>query len=277
MKRQPRAAEPKVVVITGAAGGIGRALSIAFARQGALLELCDLDSEGLSATVLAARAAGSPRVEATSADVRDPRHVEAFARAVHARSPAADVLINNAGVALAASFLETELSDWKWLLDTNLLGTVHCVRAFVPSMLERRRGGHVLNIASASGFFNLQQLAAYGTTKYAIVGLSEALRAELSPHHIGVTALCPALVDSGIAERIRLGNAADPAQQRRKLRELLARRGVRPEAVARAALQALRTNPALLPVGSDAWALYLLKRCLPQVTWDILRTLATRR
>ncbi|HYO97713.1 MAG TPA: SDR family NAD(P)-dependent oxidoreductase [Polyangiaceae bacterium] len=276
MKRPPTG-NPKVVVVTGAAGGIGRALSVAFARQGALLELCDLDTEGLAATLLAARDAGSPRVEATTADVRDPQDVEAFARGVHARCRAADVLINNAGVALAGSFLETELSDWKWLLDTNLLGTVHCIRAFVPSMLERSCGGHVLNIASASGFFNLQQLAAYGTTKYAIIGLSEALRAELSPHHIGVTALCPAFVDSGIAERVRLAKGADPAQQRRKLRELFARRGVKPEAVARAALQALRTNPALLPVGSDAWGLYLLKRCLPQVTWDILRTLATRR
>jgi NAD(P)-dependent dehydrogenase (short-subunit alcohol dehydrogenase family) len=216
-------------------------------------------------------------VVATTADVRDPQAVQAFASGVHARSAAANVLINNAGVALAASFLETELSDWKWLLDTNLLGAVHCIQAFVPPMLAGGGGGHVLNIASASGFFNLPQLAAYGTTKYALIGLSEALRAELSPHHVGVTALCPAFVDSGITERIRLGNAREPAQQRRKLRELFSRRGVTPEAVVQAAMRALRTNPALLPVGRDAWALYVLKRCLPQVTWDILRTLATRR
>ena len=122
----------------------------------------------------------------------------AFASIVHREIGAADLLMNNAGVAVAVGFLHTELGDWDWVLGINVLGVVHGCHFFVPQMVERRGGGHVINVASAAGYVASEGLAAYSTTKFAVVGLSEALRNELRRYGIGVTAVCPGFVATRI-------------------------------------------------------------------------------
>ena len=132
-------AKGAVVLITGAAEGIGRATALAFAAHGARLWLVDVDEPGLERTAGEARGAGAGTT-ARRVDVSDAPAMDALAAEVHAEHGALDVLVNNAGVGLAGGFLDTELADWKWILDVNLWGVIHGCRAFVPRMKERGRG-----------------------------------------------------------------------------------------------------------------------------------------
>jgi NAD(P)-dependent dehydrogenase (short-subunit alcohol dehydrogenase family) len=187
----------KTALVTGAGSGIGRATALACARRGARMMICDLDERGLQATADDIAALGVA-VTAKRVDVADPEAMRAFAAAVHAEVEAVDLLINNAGVAIGGGFLHTSLEDWNWIVSINVMGVVHGCHFFVPAMVARARGGHVVNIASAAGYLANAALAAYSTTKFAVVGLSEALQDELAPHRISVTTICPGLINTPI-------------------------------------------------------------------------------
>jgi short-subunit dehydrogenase len=178
--------------------------------------------------------------------------------------------VNNAGVGVSAGFFDTELCDWEWLLRVNLGGTIHGVRAFGPLMRGRRRG-RIVNVASASGYCNLPALTAYGTTKYAVVGLSEALRAELLPSGVRVSVVCPGIVSTSILDRARIRGVPDVDAERRALQELYRRRGHAPETVARAIVGALKSGKAMVPVTPEAWLLYVMKRAMPAALPWLLR------
>src|SRR5215468_130228 len=187
----------KSVLVTGAGSGIGKATALACVRRGGRLSICDVDESGLEATAAEIRALGGS-VSARRVDVADREAMRAFADAVHAEVEAVDLLINNAGVAIGGGFLHTSLDDWSWITSINIMGVVHGCHYFVPAMVGRGRGGHVVNVASAAGYLASAVLAAYATTKFGVVGLSEALRDELVPYGIGVTAVCPGLVNTAI-------------------------------------------------------------------------------
>jgi NAD(P)-dependent dehydrogenase (short-subunit alcohol dehydrogenase family) len=188
----------------------------------------------------------------------------AFADAVHARAPAADVLVNNAGVACGGDFLDTSLDDWDWLLGVNLRGVVHGCHFFLPRMVERGAGGQVINVSSIFGIFAAPGTAAYVASKFAVLGFSQSLRVELAPHRIGVTAICPGMINTSIVEDGRIsGSVRERSQQ---IAAAFRSRGANPDIVARAILDAVRTNPAVQPVGRDAWALYAMVRVAPSVT-----------
>ncbi|HEX5065320.1 MAG TPA: SDR family NAD(P)-dependent oxidoreductase, partial [Myxococcota bacterium] len=198
----------RTALVTGAASGIGRESALAFARRGASLEICDLDAAGLEATAAAVRALGRGAVATHVVDVADAAQMEAFAKAVHARVPAVDILMNNAGVAMGGSFFDTSLADWRWILGINVMGVVHGCHYFVPAMLARGKGGHVVNVSSGAGYASNASLSAYSTTKFGVVGLSESLRQELAPHGIGVTCICPGIIDTPITRTAKLVGAA---------------------------------------------------------------------
>ncbi len=181
--------------------------------------------------------------------------------------------MNNAGVGLAAEFLDTELSDWDWIVSINLLGVVHGCNLFVPPMVERGAGGHVVNVASAAGYLASPVLAAYSTTKFAVLGLSEALREELRPHGIGVTAICPGLINTPITRSSRArGDAADP-ERRERIAKVYERRNYGPDRVARNILKAVHRNRTVAPISPEAWFGYGLKRLSPRLTgWVARRT-----
>lgn len=252
----------RVALVTGAASGIGRASALAFARRGADLALCDVDERGLAETAESARALGR-EVLAQRVDVADAGAMAGFAGAVHARWPAVDVLMNNAGVGLGASFLDTSLADWEWIRGVNELGVVHGCHFFVPAMVRAGGPRHVVNVASMAGYVPSVTLAAYTMTKYAVVGLSESLRMELAPHGIGVTAICPGIIDTPIVRNAPLRGAADVPGARERMAELYRRRGYGPERVAENVLRAIARNRAVAPVSPEAWTFWFLKRLSP--------------
>ena len=260
----------KLALITGAGSGIGRETALLCARRGANLAICDLNSAGLAETEAEARRLGSD-VLASTVDVSDREQMLAFAAAVHDRVDAVDLLVNNAGVGLGATFLETPLEDWEWIVPINLMGVVHGCHMFVPAMVERGRGGHVVNLSSAAGYFANPSLAAYSATKFAVRGLSEALRTELRPAGIGVSAVCPGLINTPITRNSRLRGGA--VGQRERIVRLYERRNYGPDRVAQRILDAVQRNRAVMPVSGEAWVMWWLSRFTPSLARGVARAI----
>jgi NAD(P)-dependent dehydrogenase (short-subunit alcohol dehydrogenase family) len=263
------------VLVTGAASGIGKETALACARRGAGLAICDMNEAGLAETAHQIRTLGRD-VIAQRVDVASADDMREFAAAVHAQVDAVDILMNNAGVGLGAGFLDTSLTDWEWIIGINLKGVIHGCHFFIPPMVARGQGGHVINVASAAAFVATEALAAYSTTKYAVFGLSEALRDELLRHHIGVTAVCPGIINTAITATSPLRGANDTPEVRRRMIEIYQRRNYGPERVARNILKAVQRNRAVAPISPEAWAMYYLKRLVPGLVAWVNRSSAER-
>ena len=261
--------DDKTVLVTGAASGIGRATALLFASRGARLFLCDKNQTGLEETASLAGVLGK-RVRIDRVDVSNRDAMRAYSELVQREVESIDVLVNNAGVGVAGTFLDTTLEDWDYILGINLLGVVHGCHFFVPAMVRRGAGGHVVNIASAAGFAAPGDMAAYAATKFGVVGFSEALRSELSEHRIGVSAVCPGMVNTPItaASRYRGERAL---RDREKVAEAFRKRNYGPEKVAEAIASAVVTNKGFVPVGPEAWVLYALKRVSPRLVARLMR------
>lgn len=255
--------------MTGAGKGIGRATALELATRGALVAGCDTDQPALEQTLSECGALGD-RTLGERLDVSDAASVQRFAERVERELGPCYCLVNNAGVGVAGGFFDTRDEDWEWLLRVNLGGAIHATRAFAPLMRSRGEG-RIVNVASASGFCNLPSLTAYGTTKYAVVGLSEALRAELLPFGVLVSVVCPGLVRTSILDAARIRGALDEDAKRRSLQKLYDERGVLPQTVARAIVGAAESGKPLVPVSTEAWLLYAMKRLAPSALPWLLR------
>jgi NAD(P)-dependent dehydrogenase (short-subunit alcohol dehydrogenase family) len=199
----------KVAVVTGGGSGIGRALALALAREGARVVVADVDEAAAAETVRLVATTGADGL-AVPVDVADRGQVESLADRVFDRYGATHVLCNNAGVVVHGALQSATWEDWQWVVGVNLWGVVHGLLAFVPRMIAGGEGGHVVNTASMAGLIASQGLGVYNTTKYAVVGLSETLAKDLRPHRIGVTVVCP----MGVATRIREAGRNRPAALR---------------------------------------------------------------
>lgn len=262
----------KIVVVTGAASGIGRATARAFTALGSRVHACDVDEAGLAALAAEGACVATRRVDVS---VRD--EVRALAEHVEGAEGRVDVLVNNAGVGLAGGILETTLDDWDWIVSINLWGVVHGCHFFAPGMAARKRG-HIVNISSVLGFVAAPGTVAYSTTKFGVLGLSEAIRAELADHGVGVTAVCPGIIDTRIIHTGRFRpRTRDPLTEKEKVVALWKKRSHPPEKVARAVVDAVEKNRAVVPVTPEAWALYYAKRAAPGLGAAVGRAVSRRR
>ena len=192
----------KTAVITGGASGIGRALTLRFAREGANVVVADVDAPGMEAVAAEARGFGVKAV-AVATDVSQLAQVQALALRAFESFGAVHVLCNNAGVAAWGGLESASHRDWQWVLGVNLWGVIHGIEAFVPRMIARGEPGHIVNTASMAGLVASKGLGVYNTSKYAVVGLSETLAKDLKPYRIGVSVLCPMGVETRIRESER--------------------------------------------------------------------------
>ncbi|WP_406459144.1 SDR family oxidoreductase [Streptomyces sp. NBC_00876] len=263
----------QLVLVTGAAGGIGRATAFAFAEAGARVVAVDRDAEGAGRTAELARLIGAPAAWAEAVDVSDEQAMEKLAEKVAAEYGIVDVLVNNAGIGLSGSFLETTSEDWKNVLDVNLWGVIHGCRLFGKQMADRGQGGHIVNTASAAAYQPSRALPAYSTSKAAVLMLSECLRAELAEKSIGVSAICPGIVNTNITATTRFAGA-DAAEEKRlqqRTSKLYGKRNYPPEKVAEAILRAVVRNQAVVPVTPESHAARFLSRLSPGVLRGVAR------
>ncbi|MEK8144102.1 SDR family NAD(P)-dependent oxidoreductase [Streptomyces sp. M10(2022)] len=208
---------------------------------------------------------GSPAAWGEAVDVSDEQSMEKLAVKVAAEYGIVDVLVNNAGIGLSGAFLDTTSEDWKSVLDVNLWGVIHGCRIFGKQMADRGQGGHIVNTASAAAYQPSRVLPAYSTSKAAVLMLSQCLRAELAEKSIGVSAICPGIVNTGITASARFAGADAAQEQRLRKRtgRLYGLRNYPPEKVAAAILKAVARNQAVVPVTPEARGSRLLSRISP--------------
>ncbi len=254
--------EGKTALVTGAASGIGKETALAFARRGADLFLCDLNEAGLKQTAHEIEALGR-RAVVRHVDVAQRDEVRAFADAVHGEVEAVDILMNNAGVGLGGGFLDTTLEDWDWIVGINLMGVIHGLHFFLPKMVARAEGGHVVNVSSAAGYVSSEAMPAYCTVKFGVLGLSESIAGECRPHGIGVTAVCPGLINTPIVQSSEMRGPAATPETRQRMADLYEWRGYGPDRVARNILKAIQRNRLVAPISPESWVFYYLKRLSP--------------
>lgn len=258
-------------LVTGAGGGIGRATALALAERGVVVHAVDID--GVAAKVTAeecdALAGGAT---GHTCDVADADAVDELAAGIVATSGAPHVLVNNAGVGMTGRFLDTAPADWEWILGVNLHGVINGCRAFGGPMVAAGRG-HVVNVSSGLAYTPTATEPAYGTSKAAVLHLSRCLRFDWAPAGVGVTAVCPGVIDTPIVEGTRFLGERTEAQP--KVERLFAR-GHAPALVARGIVGAIQRDTPVAPVGPEAWLGWGLARLLPLRAADRLAHLQRR-
>ncbi|MFI2618889.1 SDR family oxidoreductase [Streptomyces sp. NPDC018584] len=263
----------QLVLVTGAGSGIGRATAFAFAEAGARVVAVDRDAESAARTAEMSLLIGAPEAWGEAVDVSDEQAMEKLAEKVAREYGVVDVLVNNAGIGLSGSFLDTSTEDWRKVLDVNLWGVIHGCRLFGKQMAERGQGGHIVNTASAAAYQPSKALPAYSTSKAAVLMLSECLRAELAGQGIGVSAICPGFVNTNITATARFVgvDAAEEKRRQKRTSRLYGLRNYPPEKVADAILRAVVRNQAVAPVTPEARGAHLMSRFTPKALRAIAR------
>lgn len=259
----------RLVLVTGAASGIGRATAEAFAAEGARVLAADIDGDGADAT------ARTCHGHSYTVDVADRGAMEALSGHVHEEHGVLDILVNNAGVGVSGRFLDTPLADWDWILGINITGVVHGCHFFGEPMVARG-SGHVVNVSSALAYVPTADEPAYCATKAAVLSLSRSLRADWRPRGVGVTVVCPGVVDTAIPARTRF-RTGDAEAERREAVELFARRAYPPERVAAEIVRAVRRDRAVANPSPEARAAALLARLVPNRAGAVAARAADRR
>ena len=252
----------KVAVVTGAASGIGRATALAMAERGADLAVCDIDEAGLKETAESIEGMGR-RVTSARVDVAIAADVCKFADQAYSELGRVDILVNNAGIGVGGLFVDVPLEEWDTIIGINLKGVVHGCHVFLPRMIAAGHGGHVVNIASMAGYLPAPGMSAYCATKFGVLGLSESMRIELAEHQIGVTAICPGVINTPIVRTGRQYGALATDERREEGIRAFERRNYGPERVAQGILKAIQKNRGVAPVSPEAWAFYWVKRLFP--------------
>jgi NAD(P)-dependent dehydrogenase (short-subunit alcohol dehydrogenase family) len=247
----------KVVAITGAGSGIGRALAVRLARRGSLLALSDINEAGLDETVEQARQAGAREVRADRLDVADRTAFAEYAAGVADHFGRVNVAINNAGVALSGDFVDLEWPDIDWIVGINFWGVVHGSKFFLPHLIASGEG-HLVNVSSLFGLVSMPGQSMYNAAKYGIRGMSEAIREEMlvGKHPVGVTVVHPGGIKTAIARSARVSAKEDQAATAAYFDEKLAR--TTPEKAAEVIIRGVLRDQARVLVGLDAHLIHNL-------------------
>lgn len=248
------------VVITGAGSGLGRQLALDLAARGAAVWVTDLQEALAAQTKVECLKAGAPKARHSRCDVREAGDVQSLAGEVEKEWSGLDLVVNNAGVAVAGAFEEQTLENWRWIVEINLMGVVHGCHYFLP-LMKRAGTGHILNIASAAGLFSPPQLASYNATKAAVIALTETLSQEGRLTGIGASVACPTFFETGILANARLARPELQALGE----ECFKRSFSTASSVSRACLRAVERNQLYVLPSWDARILWAMKRFSPGV------------
>ena len=255
----------RVAVVTGAASGIGHALAVALVTRGNIVMLADIDQLGAAriAEDLESRYPG--QAGAVGVDVQDATAVTELVRSVKDQHGRIDMVFNNAGIAVGGAAEEHTLEHWNRAIDINLRGVVHGVHAAYPIMLEQGFG-HIINTASLAGLVPAPFHLAYATTKYAVVGLSLALRSEAAGHGVQVSVVCPGYVDTPLLDNVNAG--LPQINHGAQTRERAIRQQGRlypPDQLARDVLRGIARNQAVIVAPAAAHFAWRLARYAPSL------------
>jgi NAD(P)-dependent dehydrogenase (short-subunit alcohol dehydrogenase family) len=265
----------KVAVVTGGASGIGLAIAKTLARAGARIALLDLEERAIAPAEASVREVGGD-VVGIPADVSSRYSLDAAAQRVLENYGRIDILCNNAGVVVLGALAEASAEDWRWVMGVNLMGAVNGVAAFLPHI--RAQGvGHIVNTASTQGLSAAAGLGVYTASKYAVVAYSETLRMELAPEHIGVSVLCPGVVNTKILEAARNrpaelasgASAAPPSALLDALRPAVAH-GLDPARVGELVLRGIREDAPYIVTHADTRAAFSARASAIEAAYDAL-------
>lgn len=261
--------DDKVCVVTGAGSGIGRALALNLAGRGALLALSDVDDAGLATTVDLVGAAGGREVRSDHLDVADREAFASYAASVADHFGRVNVVVNNAGVALAGNLEDLEYPDMDWIIGVNFWGVVHGTKEFLPHLIASGEG-HLVNISSLFGLVSMPGQSMYNASKYAVRGMSEAVREEMliAGHPVGVTVVHPGGIKTAIARNARVSAREDKDKTVKLFDEKLAK--MTPERAAEIIVRGILHDRARVLVGLDAHAVHHLAKLTGSRYQDIV-------
>jgi NADP-dependent 3-hydroxy acid dehydrogenase YdfG len=266
----------KVVVITGAASGIGRALAVDVAGRGALVAISDIDETGLPETVELVKAAGAREVRSDRLDVADRAAFASYAAAAAEQFGRVNVVVNNAGVALTGDVEDLAYRDMEWIIGINFWGVVNGTKEFLPHLIASG-DGHVVNLSSLFGLLSVPGQSMYNASKYAVRGFTEALREEMLVlgHPVGVTAVHPGGIKTAIAHNGRYSEREDAEQSAALFDKRMAK--MPPERAAEIIVtKGILGNRARVLVGLDAHALHHFARLTGSRYQDVVARVAKR-
>lgn len=267
--------DDKVVVVTGAGSGIGRATALDVARRGAHVSVSDVNEVGLAETVDLLKEAGARSVRSDRLDVSKREEIQEYAAAVADQFGRVNVVVNNAGVSMTGDFAKMTYEEMEWIVDINFWGVVNGTKEFLPHLIASG-DGHVVNISSLFGLISMPGQTLYNSTKYAVRGFTEALREEMliGKHKVGVTAVHPGGIKTGIVRNGRVTQGDDLEALTRLFDKKLARTSA-DDAGAAIVKAVLRNQPRLL-IGADAHALHHIGKLLGARYQDLFAVAAKR-
>ena len=258
----------RTAVVTGAAGGIGRAIAVSLAARRCHLALADIDEAGLAQTRGLVESRGVD-VSQHLLDVADPNAVAAFPNAVAQRHDKVNLLFNNAGVAVGGTFEEVSESDFRWLFDINFWGVVRMTRAFLP-VLRQSDAARIVNVSSLFGLISPPGQTAYSASKFAVRGFSNALRYELEGSTVGVTVVHPGGVATSIAKNSRRPDGRSGAEVEAAIARIETMLRMPPERAGEIIVHGVAKGKARIVVGADARICSLIERLMPVSYWRLL-------
>lgn len=266
-----RTLRDRVAVVTGSAGGIGRALAIELAREGCDLAISDVDEPGLEETRAAVQALGR-KVCVHRVDVSDKARMQRYAEEVVAFHGRVHIVVNNAGVTLIDSFERQSLEDFEWVMAVNFWGVVYGCKFFLP-YLKQADAGHIVNISSVFGMSGIPLQTSYSASKFAVRGMTDALWVELRQQGIGVTAVYPGGVRTNIA---RSSRSSDPSSKAAAV-NMIERRSIEPADCAKRIISGIQKNQGRVLVTAETHIIDSLERVAPTLSRRLADWMYRRR